>query len=174
LLASGTIDTAEPGITTEERHDHKITQTHCLEPILGPSFYQLLAEHGLQYRPAFHPVAEVWRRDGEATARLTPLAASSCTVDIGDLDVALLDACFQVMTAALPAHNGQSHDTYRPVGVSEVRVHRLPVSGDVWCHALLRTGLNPDTSSRSGFHPAMKMCCEPQSRETMSREMESS
>jgi phthiocerol/phenolphthiocerol synthesis type-I polyketide synthase C len=142
------------------------------EAIPGPSFYGRLAEHGLQSDPGVQTVQEIWRRDGEATARLTPIAGSS-TVDAGDFDAALLDACFQVLTAALPAGNGDSHDTYLPVGLSELRIHGLPADGSAWCHAVLRTGLDPEACIPSGFHSVIEMRCEPQSRETMSRGTES-
>jgi acyl transferase domain-containing protein len=146
LLASGTVETAEADTADEERHLPEVTRTHCPEAIPGPSFYHRLAKHGLQYEPGVQTVQEVWRRDGEATARLTPPAAGSSTVDAGDLDAALLDACFQILTAALPARNGYSHDTYLPVGLSEMRVYRRPVGGGAWCHAVLRTGDGPKNS----------------------------
>jgi phthiocerol/phenolphthiocerol synthesis type-I polyketide synthase C len=149
LLASGTVDTGEPDATDDERHLPEVTRTRCPDPIPGPSFYRLLAEHGLQYGPGFQAVEEIWRRDGEAIARLTPPVAGGSIVDADDFDAPVLDACFQVLAATLPPRNSHSRDTFLPVGVSKLRNHRTPLNG-VWCHALLRPGLDPEPDTVEG------------------------
>ena len=149
LLASGTIDTDEPDTDDDEWHLPETIQTHCPDSISGPSFYRLLAGHGLQYGPGFQAVAEIWRRDGEAIARLTPPVAGSSIVDADDFEAPVLDACFQVLAATLPPRNGQSRDTYLPVGVSELRNHGTFLNG-IWCHALLRAGLDPEPDTIEG------------------------
>ncbi len=136
LLASGAIVTDEPDGDTAPHHPEDI-QNRCTETISGTSFYSRLAQHGLEYGPAFKKVTDVWRRDGEAIARLMPGEADG-------IDAALLDSCFQVLAATLPASNGHSHHTYLPVGVADLRVGQMSPDG-VWCHARLRDG--------SGFEP---------------------
>jgi acyl transferase domain-containing protein/acyl-CoA synthetase (AMP-forming)/AMP-acid ligase II/acyl carrier protein len=132
LLASGTVDADEPDAADDERHLPRLIRARCPDAISRSSFYDLLAGHGLQYGPGFQAVAEVWRRDGEAIARLAPSVAG----------VPVLDGCFQVLAAALPLES-PSRDTYLPVGVSELRGYgTLP--GGMWCHALLRAGLDPE------------------------------
>jgi acyl transferase domain-containing protein/acyl carrier protein len=143
LLASGTVDTGEPDAGDDERPLPETIQSRCPEPISGPSFYRLLAEHGLQYGPGFQAVTEIWRRDGEAIARLAPPVAGSSMLDADDMDAPVLDACFQVLAATVPARNGQSGDTYLPVGVSELRNRGTSLEG-VWCHAVLRAGPDPE------------------------------
>ena len=142
LLASGTVDTDEPDAADDERHLPEAIQTVCPDPISGPSFYRLLAEHGLECGPAFQAVAEIWRRDGEAIARLTAVGAD-------EFIAPALDACFQVLAATLPARNGRSHDTYLPVGVSELRRRRMSLNGN-WCHAVLRAAPNPEPDTIEG------------------------
>ncbi|WIM86738.1 SDR family NAD(P)-dependent oxidoreductase [Candidatus Mycobacterium wuenschmannii] len=129
LLASGGMVVGE---TDGGVHDPGEVQTRCTEQISGEAFYSRLARHGLEYGPAFRVVTDVWRRDGEAIARLSP-------GDSGDFDAALLDGCFQVLAATLPATNGHSHDTYLPVGVADLRVRAMSPDG-VWCHTRLRDG----------------------------------
>jgi phthiocerol/phenolphthiocerol synthesis type-I polyketide synthase C len=149
LLASGTVDTGEPHAADDERHLPEVTRTHCPDAIPGPTFYRLLAEHGLQYGPGFQAVQEIWRRDGEAIARLTPPVAGSSNVDADDFDAPVLDACFQVLAATLPPRNGQSRDTYLPVGVSGLRTRGTSLDG-AWCHAVLRAGPDPEPDTVEG------------------------
>ncbi|HYB36738.1 MAG TPA: SDR family NAD(P)-dependent oxidoreductase [Mycobacterium sp.] len=152
LLASGTIDIGEPdGI--EERHLPGDIRPRCTSEVSGPSFYHLLAEHGLQYGPGFQVVDNIWRRDGEAIARLTPPAPESFAPDTDDVDAQVLDGCFQVLAATLPARNGTaaqaSSDTYLPVGIAELRAHATP-QGGTWSHAVLRPGLDPEPDTVEG------------------------
>ncbi|HZC92446.1 MAG TPA: acyltransferase domain-containing protein, partial [Mycobacterium sp.] len=142
LLASGAMVTDEPDGADNEPHHPEIIQTRCAETVSGTSFYGRLAQHGLEYGPAFQTVTEVWRRDGEAIARLAPPESTHSTA----IDAAVLDACFQVLAATLPATNGQSHDTYLPVGVADLRIRGMFPDG-AWCHARLRdaSGSEPHT-----------------------------
>jgi phthiocerol/phenolphthiocerol synthesis type-I polyketide synthase C len=147
LLASGTIDTAEPHIADGEQRLPEAIRTRCPDRIPGPSFYRLLAEHGLQYGPDLQAVAEIWRRDGEAIARLTPPAADGSGG--GDFTIAVVDGCLQVLAAALPARNGRSSDTYLPVGMSEFRRRGTAHDGR-WCQAVLRAGPDPEPDTIEG------------------------
>jgi phthiocerol/phenolphthiocerol synthesis type-I polyketide synthase C len=149
LLASGTLAPGEPTTADDECHAPELTRTRCPEAIPGSSFYSRLAEHGLEYGPAFRAVEEVWRRDGEALARLRPPVEGSSAVDADDFDAPLLDACLQVLAATLPARNGHSHDTYLPVGVAEVLSDGTSTGG-VWCRALLRGGPDPEPDTIEG------------------------
>ncbi|OBK35451.1 hypothetical protein A5658_08640 [Mycobacterium sp. 1245111.1] len=133
LLAAGALDAGEPNV---EVHNPDDIRNRCTERISGTAFYSRLAQHGLQYGPAFQKVTDVWRRDGEAIAQLSP-------GDAGDFDAAVLDGCFQTLAATLPASNGHSHDTYLPIGVADLRV-RGSFSDGVWCHARLRDGTEGD------------------------------
>jgi phthiocerol/phenolphthiocerol synthesis type-I polyketide synthase C len=143
LLATGAVDTSGPGIADDERRLPETIQARCPDAVGGSTFYRLLAEHGLQYGPGFQVVAEVWRRDGEAIARLTPPV---------DFDAPVLDGCFQVLAATLPLRppaESQAHDTYLPVGVAELRCHGM-FSDAVWCHAVLRAGPDPEPGTIDG------------------------
>ncbi|UMB69462.1 type I polyketide synthase [Mycobacterium paraterrae] len=138
LLASGVMASNESVGHVETRAPADI-QSRCPEAISAPAFYSRLAQHGLQYGPAFQKVAGVWRRDGEAIARLVPGSA-------GDVDAAVLDGSFQVLAATLPTSNGHLHDTYVPVGVTNLDL-RGPLSDGAWCHAELRNGVGTDELS---------------------------
>jgi phthiocerol/phenolphthiocerol synthesis type-I polyketide synthase C len=154
LLASGTIHLADECGRDAAPHAVEAVRTRCPEQISRTSFYRLLEERGLQYGPAFQAVHQVWRRDGEAIARLsttTPQRKSAKAAHQAPTGAGapLLDACFQVLAATLPAHNGDGHDTYLPVGVSEVAGDQTGIDG-VWCHALLRAGSDPEPNTVEG------------------------
>ncbi|HEX4174027.1 MAG TPA: polyketide synthase dehydratase domain-containing protein, partial [Acetobacteraceae bacterium] len=156
LLASGAIDTSVPDVADDERHLPEVIQARCPDAIGGPAFYRLLAEHGLQYGPGFQAVAKIWRREGEAIAQLTPSVAGSSmgqAFQAGDCGAPVLapvlDGCFQVLAATLPLDSSQSRDTYLPVGVSELRDHGT-FPDRMWCHALLRAGLDPEPGTIEG------------------------
>jgi phthiocerol/phenolphthiocerol synthesis type-I polyketide synthase C len=149
LLVSGTMATDEPTGSDNEVHHPESIQNRCAETISGAAFYSRLAQHGLEYGPAFQKVTQVWRRDGEAIARLAP-APPTAPGDAGNLDAALLDGCFQTLAATLPASNGHSHDTYLPVGVAHLRMRATSPDG-VWCHAQLRAGSEPHTVNGDVF-----------------------
>src|SRR6201991_3400817 len=141
LLANGMMVAGEPDVDTAP-HPPEDIQKRCAEKISATAFYSRLAQHGLEYGPAFQKVTDVWRRDGEAIARLAP-------GDAGGIDAALLDGCFQVLAATLPAGNGHSHDTYLPVGVADLRVGQMSPDG-IWCHARLRDGSGSEPHTVDG------------------------
>ena len=77
-----------------------------------------LAQHGLEYGPAFEKVTEVWRRDGEALARLVARRCRRHSMR------RCWTAVFRRSPPLCPANNGHSHDTYLPIGVAQLRVRR--------------------------------------------------
>ena len=81
LLASGAVATERPTRQTHPRRTApaRAIAASCPDVITGSSFYRRLAEHGLQYGPGFAAVEQIWRRDGEAVARLIPPDATATT-----------------------------------------------------------------------------------------------
>jgi NADPH:quinone reductase-like Zn-dependent oxidoreductase len=121
----------------------------CAETISGADYYQKLAGVGLGYGPAFRGIRTIWRRDGEALAEI------SLPDDLSGrgyaLHPALLDACFQVIGAALPGfHEDAAADVYVPVGVSGYHVWRTGVSA-VQCQAILMDGADGSEALRGSF-----------------------
>jgi acyl transferase domain-containing protein len=76
-------------------------QARCREALDATAYYAQLGEQGLAYGPAFRLLAALWRRDGEALARLSLPPAVLADLPQYHLHPALLDACFQVFGAAL-------------------------------------------------------------------------
>jgi acyl transferase domain-containing protein/NADPH:quinone reductase-like Zn-dependent oxidoreductase/acyl carrier protein/short-subunit dehydrogenase len=115
---------------------HVITLPTLTERIDGDEFYKASAASGTQYGETFRAVAEVWRRDGEAVARLSlPDAVREAEPDYA-LHPALLDACFQVLGAALAADNVTGPCV--PVAIDRFHQFSKPANA-LWVHAQ-RTG----------------------------------
>jgi NADPH:quinone reductase-like Zn-dependent oxidoreductase len=110
-------------------------------------------DRGLDYGPRFQGVAELWRRDGAAIARLQ---SPEEVAGVGQISAPLLDACFQALEAALPESSlpevGGSfgkHDCYMPVGLESFRVYREPGAG-LWSQASLRQTAQSDAIQLEG------------------------
>ncbi len=144
LLARGTVTIGGPTATGDGPDRLSAAQARCVADIPATSFYRSLADHDLQYGPKFQAVKELWRRDGEAIARLV----SAGPVDGADeLAVAVaLDACFQTLGAAL--HEPAGGGTYLPTGLAELQTCRALADG-VWCHAVLHEAADPGPGRRS-------------------------
>lgn len=82
-------------------------QLRCLQQVTAPHFYNLLTARGLQYGPSFRGVAQVWRGEGEALAKLQPDSDAIRARDFG-LHPAILDAGFHVVAATQPSFLDQT------------------------------------------------------------------
>ncbi|XXY47428.1 SDR family NAD(P)-dependent oxidoreductase [Sorangium sp. So ce269] len=101
------------------------------QAISRETFYGRLAEHGLEYGPAFQGVVRAWPGDREALGQVE-LPASDGYV----LHPALLDACLHVLMAALPP--GTMDGPMVPVGMEAVRMKNGHLRASVWSHVRLR------------------------------------
>jgi acyl transferase domain-containing protein/NADPH:quinone reductase-like Zn-dependent oxidoreductase len=110
----------------------------CGESMTAPQFYAMLAARGFDFGPTFRGVARLWRGAGEALGEVT-LVEGLAPAGYG-LHPALLDACIQVLAAALPADDA----SYLPLGID-----RFEVSGAIgrrlWSHTAVRAGGSGET-----------------------------
>lgn len=129
-------------------------QSRCTELIDGAEHYQIMTERGLQYGPSFQGVARIWRQDGEAIGRLHFSDAVTSSADAYQVHPALLDACFQVLEAAVPrvATDIAGDDTYLPVGLEHICLYDRPING-TWGYACVQTStdLTGDTLAGDVF-----------------------
>jgi len=106
----------------------------CAQPISVDEHYSSYLERSIDYRGAFHSVTEISCGKSESIC-LIKLAES----EGHDFNVhpGLLDACLQVMGAALPQNPSVSSQTYMPVEIEYLQIIKTP--GDsVVSHAVLR------------------------------------
>ncbi|GGZ62388.1 polyketide synthase [Streptomyces inusitatus] len=109
----------------------------------GEEFYRRFAAKGNQWLGAFRGVTRLWRRDGEALARIEPPASVPDGDPAHHFHPALLDACGHTLAAAFESFRADGeHDAFVLGGIDRVRLHRRP-RGPVWSHAV-RTEDRPD------------------------------
>ncbi|MBI5563328.1 MAG: SDR family NAD(P)-dependent oxidoreductase [Chloroflexi bacterium] len=127
--AVGRVDQAAP-MTTLLRTE---IQSRCIEQVTADAHYQQLRDHGMVFGPSLHGVRHIWRRSSEALGEIQlPDGAESEAVAYR-IHPALLDACIQILEAAVP----NPAETYLPIGVENFRLYRRPGT-HVWSHALIR------------------------------------
>ena len=132
LHAAGTlrvdVDQAPP-----PREDLKAMQERIAEPLEVERFYESYRSHGVDFGPAFRAVDKVWRGNGEALARIQLPDEAAVGKEAYRLHPVLLDACAQVLGAALP----DTQETYLQASIQRLRLYR-GASDKLWGHAKLR------------------------------------
>ena len=117
-------------------------RARCGQRVSPQECYRRFRDAGLEFGPAFRGIETLWRRDGEALGRVR--APEPITEGVGRYRVhpALLDACFQVLSAALPEEPAGGARLYLPVHIERLRFFSRPGPA-VWSHArLVRRGGN--------------------------------
>ena len=139
LHSSGIIRLSPSGPADAPRAHESVAaiQRRCPEPRPGSGHYETVALGGIEIGPRFQAVAEVTRRDGEALAlvRLPDRVSASGY----EVHPAFLEACVQVLGAAMPAHGEAPADAHVLTALERLCVFDRPgVRG--FCHVLLREG----------------------------------
>lgn len=111
----------------------------CPTEVLSADHYAAFAAQGVGYGPAFRGVERLWRGDWEALGRIQLPDAVADAAGAYQFHPGLLDACLQVLGAALPEEFLQraERETYLPVGLEHGRFGVRPGT-TVWSHARLR------------------------------------
>ncbi|MCI3275035.1 type I polyketide synthase [Streptomyces cylindrosporus] len=125
-----------------------VIRARCPEHWSGRDFYDQSELTGNAWGPRFQGIAELWRGDGEALARVETPAGLDVTADPHAFHPALLDATAQLVSAT--AHGTGSVSAAKVFvleGMDEVRVFGSP-RGTLWSHAV-RTS-PPDGDSYCG------------------------
>jgi acyl transferase domain-containing protein/acyl carrier protein len=106
----------------------------CGESLTGPECYQAFERLGFQYGPRFQGIDNVWRGSDELLGEIVPREPAG---DEYGLHPTVLDACFQLLIAALPSGSEGGEEAsggYLPVGIDRVRLFGRP-TGRLWAHA---------------------------------------
>ncbi len=106
----------------------------CTETLAGAAHYAQLDERQLSFGPSLQGVQRIHRCDGEGLGDIV-LPASAGVADYV-LHPALLDACLQVMAAALPARTAAGK-AYLPMSIEQIDVYRSPGAA-VWSHVRIQ------------------------------------
>lgn len=114
-------------------------KTRLSQPLPVDAYYQHLAAVGADYGPAFHGIQAIWHAEGEALGTIK-LSESLEDVHKYAIHPALLDACFQLLGAAVPGaaemDRPENQIIYVPVGIQSLHVVGA-VGRSVHCHVRL-------------------------------------
>jgi phthiocerol/phenolphthiocerol synthesis type-I polyketide synthase D len=140
--------------TMDDEGSIRSIQQRCREEVSLSQFYSRLTSHGIQLASSFQGIEQLWRRDGEALGKIRIPRALEQETDAYQIHPALLDACFQVLIAALPANvsttrSGEEQALYLPAGLRSFRMHHQP-GKNIWSHAVLRLDILQDTDVFEG------------------------
>jgi NAD(P)-dependent dehydrogenase (short-subunit alcohol dehydrogenase family)/acyl carrier protein len=100
-------------------------------------FYAATAALGNQWGPDFQGLDEVWRRGGEAVARIALPTGLAGRTGAYRFHPALADSCGHVLVS-ITSLSGAGQGAFVGGGVDEVRFYRGPSSNVLWAYARLR------------------------------------
>lgn len=107
----------------------------CAQTLAVADHYTAMANRGLTYGPRFQPLKSIARRDGESLGEIQLSDDLTHGVSRYRVHPVVLDALFQLVSAALPQDAGD--DPFLPAGLQDLQLHRPP--GDrVWGHVVLQ------------------------------------
>ncbi|SEU29053.1 type I polyketide synthase [Stigmatella erecta] len=134
----GRIRPMEGGPPAQAPESFDAVRERCTEVIAQAAHYEELARRGVAYGPAFQGVQQVWRGRAEALGHVRlpePLVARASAYRIHP---ALLDACFQLVAAAVPQEEiTPDAGPAVPVALDCLRIHEQPGT-EAFCHVRLR------------------------------------
>ena len=119
-------------------------QARCTGKRDSDSFYSGLAQRGIQFGARFRGVAEIFRGQGEAVARVAAPEAVGRAASRYCFHPALLDACVQALVGAFP--DGGDEPIYMPIGIGAVQVFGEPGSR-LWSHARVQRPGSAETAT---------------------------
>ena len=120
-------------------------RARCAGTMSGAEFYTAMRTFGFDYGPAFQRVERVWARPDEAIARLRPVATAEADSGRYLAHPTMLDACFQIVGAALLHGHDRVADgeTYLPVGLDRLEMH-MGRGEAAWGYVQMRAYTQPD------------------------------
>ena len=106
-----------------------------LLPISLEKHYQYCQQRNLNYGVTFQGIQQLWRKDGQALGNIELPCELKNTDAKYHIHPALLDACFQVIFAALPEH--LQTETYLPISLERLSFYSKPDS-QLWSYVKLK------------------------------------
>nr|AQW44890.1 polyketide synthase [Corallococcus coralloides] len=106
----------------------------CGTRVAREAYYEALASRGVTYGPLFQGVQEVWRGRSEALGHVRLPERLAAKASAYRVHPVLLDACFQVVAAAVSEEDVGAHSGPAvPVSLECLRIHERP-GAEVFCH----------------------------------------
>lgn len=114
----------------------------CTQPVDIDNFYEQLAQNSLYYGKAFQNIETMLQGNQQALAKINHPPEE----EQYQLHPAFLDACFQVMGAAIADIVAAKNKTYVPVAIESITLYAKPsTTSDLWAYAICTS---PSTDDR--------------------------
>lgn len=127
-----------PAVSAPEHPAFELILQEWKHSISATEHYQRLQASGIEHGPLFQGVECIWQGHGEVMARLLVPEAIAAEMTAYQVHPALFDSCLQAIMTFLPENAAE--ETYVPVAIEQVRLHRRPVASEqLWSHALIRS-----------------------------------
>ena len=118
-------------------------QKGCSHEMASAECYEILADMGYHYGPAFRGIEKIWIKGGEALARIIPRELGD-EKDHHHLHPTLLDACFQtLLTTEIPLRTSESSGIRLPLTIQEIRMRPIGCR-EIWAHARITKRSNEE------------------------------
>ncbi|NVI97088.1 SDR family NAD(P)-dependent oxidoreductase [Myxococcus sp. AM009] len=135
----GQLRLLETGPSPRAPEPLEVIRERCPDVLTQAAHYETLARNGVAYGPAFQGVQQVWRGRGEAIGHLRLPESLATRASAYRVHPALLDACFQLVSAAVPPEDvPRDAGPAVPVALENLRLHALP-EAEAFCHVRMRT-----------------------------------
>ena len=138
LHAAGTLAAAPPAAPAPVVL--AAVRARCTETVSAESHYLHLQANGLDFGESLRGVVEIERGDGEALGLIRLPEAYQAEIARYHVHPALLDACLQVMAAALP----DTDEVFLPLSFDHFCLYSVPPA-QVWGYAQLHAGQQRET-----------------------------
>ncbi|QDE84178.1 type I polyketide synthase [Myxococcus xanthus] len=134
----GRLRLLEAGHAGQASESLEAIRERCPDILTQAAHYETLARNGVTYGPAFQGVQQVWRGRGEALGHLRLPESLATRAPAYRIHPALLDACFQLVSAAVPSEDvPQDAGPAVPVALENLRLHAQPAT-EAFCHVRMR------------------------------------
>ncbi len=138
--ATGTLQPQAPATVIPFSADS--IKARCTSAVSGDDYYGKMRELGLEFGESFRGITQLWRRDGEALARVELPEALTTEAGRYNIHPALLDACLHLLGAPLPDDGLET--AYLLIGIGSFRLYRTPDTR-LWAHTVISEQINAET-----------------------------
>jgi acyl transferase domain-containing protein/acyl carrier protein len=116
-------------------------QRRCRQEGVAADLFREHEARGISYGPSFRGLERLWTGDHEALGLVRPPPGVDAAAAQYLIHPATLDACLQLLGAAVPREAAAPDDVYLPVGIERVR--RIASGRATWSHLQVQMGSEP-------------------------------
>lgn len=129
--------------------DIEIIKTRCTSSLSGKEHYQNMNKVGLHYGDSFQGVREIWHNENEILAKIVLPEVNSPASEY-NFHPALLDSCFQSLSALMSSEEKQQEEAMLPISIQSITIFDAP-SSELLCYTTTPKRLG-DTYYQADFN----------------------